>query len=334
VAAKNEPLVGSDEPLFEISRVFHAPRALVFKAWTEPGHLVQWWGPRGVVNPVCEMDVRVGGAYRIVMRMPNGVEYPISGVFEEIVPPARFVMTQDCAEHPKAWHDMVKPNRAASETNPAGVLHTTVTFDDLGGKTRVTVRTRFESAAIRDAMVKMGMRQGWGQSLDRLAEHLKTSVATDRELINSRIVDAPAELVWKAMTEAKNVVNWWGPVGFSTTIKQMDVRPGGVWEHVMHGPDGTDYPNRSVFKEVVEPHRLAYSCSGSKVGGPGVEFESTWTFEPVEGDAGEERARTQVTIYIVFATAEEREMVCRVYGAAEGGRQTLGRLAEFVGKGG
>ena len=81
----------------------------------------------------------------------------------------------------------------------------------------------------------------------------------DREIVVSRVFDAPRELVWEAWTNPKHVANWWGPTGFSTTIEKMDVRPGGEWKHVMHGPDGTDYPNHSVFIEVVKPERIVYS---------------------------------------------------------------------------
>src|SRR5580704_17141265 len=76
-----------------ITRIFDAPRSLVFKAWTDPKHIQRWWGPKGFTNPVCELDVRVGGAWRIVMRGPNGVDYPGSGVYREIVEPERLVFT-------------------------------------------------------------------------------------------------------------------------------------------------------------------------------------------------------------------------------------------------
>ena len=78
---------------------------------------------------------------------------------------------------------------------------------------------------------------------------------TEREVLIERIVDAPREMVWKAWTDPRQVVQWWGPTGFTTTIEQMDVRPGGLWQYVMHGPDGTNYPNRSVFIEIVPPER-------------------------------------------------------------------------------
>ena len=88
------------------------------------------------------------------------------------------------------------------------------------------------------------------------------------EIVISRVFNAPRELVWKAWTDPKHVVNWWGPRGFSTTIETMDVRPGGTWIHVMHGPDGAKYPNKSIFTEVVPFERISYKHAGNKEGGP------------------------------------------------------------------
>jgi uncharacterized protein YndB with AHSA1/START domain len=166
---------GAQEPETEhvITRVFDAPRELVWKAWTEPKRMAQWWGPNGFTNPVCELDVRPGGAYRIVMRSPDGVDYPLKGVYREVVLPELLVYTVDVSEHPKDWHGLLQKNL---EGHPADiskpVLHK-VSFEAEGAKTRVTIRNIFESAALRDAFVKTGMEQGWGQSLDRLAEALR-----------------------------------------------------------------------------------------------------------------------------------------------------------------
>jgi uncharacterized protein YndB with AHSA1/START domain len=170
--AKTGAAAKAEEAEYVISRVFDAPRELVFEAWTEPKHMVQWWGPRVMTTPVCEMDVRPGGAYRIVMRGPEGEEYPEKGTYREVVRPERLVMTMDCSEFPDEWQDMVKPNRAKGERNPVGELVMTVTFEERGEKTEVTVRMRFISAGIRDSMVKMGMSVGWSESLDKLAELL------------------------------------------------------------------------------------------------------------------------------------------------------------------
>src|SRR5688500_17035285 len=83
----------------------------------------------------------------------------------------------------------------------------------------------------------------------------------DREIVVTREFDAPRELVWEAWTQPQHVAQWWGPRGFTNTIHEMAVKPGGVWRLTMHGPDGTDYPNKIVFTEVVKPARLVYEHS-------------------------------------------------------------------------
>jgi uncharacterized protein YndB with AHSA1/START domain len=148
--------------------------------------------------------------------------------------------------------------------------------------------------------------------------------SADREIVISREFNAPRELVWEAMVNPEHVVQWWGPRGFTTTIEEMDVRPGGVWKHVMHGPDGVNYPNHSVFREVAKPERIVYSHGGAREGGPGVSFVATWTFDAVAA------GRTRVTIRMVFPSAADRDFVVREFGAIEGGQQTLERLAEHL----
>jgi len=149
-------------------------------------------------------------------------------------------------------------------------------------------------------------------------------VPDDRKIIISRLFDAPRELVWRAMTDPRHVVNWWGPIGFTTTIEEMDFRVGGTWKHVMHGPDGTEYPNQSVFLEIVKPERIVYAHGGGKKDAASVNFTQTWTFEAVE------KGKTRLTLCQVFPTAEDRDKVVKEYGAIEGGKQTLQRLAEFL----
>jgi uncharacterized protein YndB with AHSA1/START domain len=148
---------------------------------------------------------------------------------------------------------------------------------------------------------------------------------SDREIVISRVFDAPRELVWEAWTNPEHVAQWWGPNGFTTTIKKMDFRVGGVWKHVMHGPDGIDYPNSSVFKEIVKPERIVFAHGGRREGGPGAHFVATWTFEALD-------KQTRLTMRLVFDTPAERELVVTEFGAIEGGKQTLARLAEFLAK--
>ncbi len=146
-----------DEPTITMTRVFDAPRELVFTAWTEPEHLAQWWGPHDFTNPVCEVDLRPGGAWRIDMQGPDGTVYPNKGIYQEVDPPARLVFSDIVDDDAGAWGDTPPPSSV-----------TTVTFDDRDGKTTVTMVTRLDSVAARDAMVEMGSEAGMTESFERL----------------------------------------------------------------------------------------------------------------------------------------------------------------------
>ncbi len=150
----------------------------------------------------------------------------------------------------------------------------------------------------------------------------QTGDASDREILQSRLFEAPRELVWRAWTEPEHIAQWWGPTGFSTTTQSADVKTGGHWHHVMRGPDGTEFPNFMEYVEVRKPERLVYTNRG---GGKtaSINFEVTTTFD-------EEQGGTRVTMRMVFPTAEERDYVVREHGAIEGGKQTLARLAEHL----
>ncbi|MDQ3654092.1 MAG: SRPBCC family protein [Chloroflexota bacterium] len=146
-----------DEPIITMTRTFDAPRELVFRAWTDPIHLAQWWGPHGFTNPVCEVDLRPGGAWRIDMQGPDGTIYPNKGVYQEVDPPARLVYTDVVDDDAGAWGDTPPPSSIS-----------TVTFEEHDGKTTMTMVTRLQSIAARDAMVEMGVEAGLGESLERL----------------------------------------------------------------------------------------------------------------------------------------------------------------------
>ena len=149
--------------------------------------------------------------------------------------------------------------------------------------------------------------------------------SSGREIVITRVFDAPRETVWDAWTDPEQVAQWWGPRGFTTTIHEMDVRPGGVWRHTMRGPDGSEYPNKSVFLEVVKPERIVFSHGGGRKGDPGAQFEATWTFE-AQGN------QTKLTLKLVFPTAAARDLTVKTYNAIEGGNQTLDRLGEQLAK--
>jgi uncharacterized protein YndB with AHSA1/START domain len=130
--------------------------------------------------------------------------------------------------------------------------------------------------------------------------------------------------VFEVWTNPNHTAQWWGPNGFTNTIHEMDVRPGGVWRFIMHGPDGVDYPNKIVYKEVVKPERLVYSHGGDTENDPG-QFQVTVTFDN-QGN------KSELTMRSLFVSKEERDKVVREYGAIEGGNQTLTRLEEYLAK--
>ncbi len=151
---------------------------------------------------------------------------------------------------------------------------------------------------------------------------------SDTEILISRVLHASRELVWEAWTNPKHVVNWWGPRGFTNTTKRHEFRVGGYWEHLMHGPDGTNYPNKAKFLEIVPLERITFlHGAGSDLEDDerrGATFRATWTFETVEGN------KTRLSGRMVFPSKEARDRVVRDYGAVEGGKQTLERAAEYV----
>ncbi|TMB96601.1 MAG: ATPase [Chloroflexi bacterium] len=151
----------------------------------------------------------------------------------------------------------------------------------------------------------------------------EATMTSDREITVTRVFDAPRELVFEAWTDPEQVVQWWGPHGFTTTVHEMDVRPGGVWRFVMHGPDGTDYDNKVVFMEVEPSERLFYTHSGGE-DSDSPAFQVTVTFEE-EGD------KTRLTTRMVFASGKERDRMIEEVGALEGVNQTLDRLGAYLG---
>lgn len=154
-----------------------------------------------------------------------------------------------------------------------------------------------------------------------------TSVAEvqgECEIVVMRVFDAPREMVFDAWADPRQLRQWFGPEGFTTTIETFEFHEGGAWLQVMHGPDGTNYPCTAMFTEVQRPEVIAYFNRGGREGEEKVAFQSTVTFEEIG------REKTRLTIRMEFASAEERDENVRNYGSVEGGRQTLNRLAMFL----
>ena len=137
-----------------------------------------------------------------------------------------------------------------------------------------------------------------------------------RELSINRLLNAPVELVWEVFINPEHIKNWWGPNGFTNTMHKMDVKPGGAWEFIMHGPDGTDYPNKSVFKEVV-PHSLIVFDHYAP------NFTTTINFIPQQG-------KTLIKWHMLFESKELFETVVKNHKADKGLEQNIAKLEVYL----
>ena len=138
----------------------------------------------------------------------------------------------------------------------------------------------------------------------------------DQELKMSRLLNAPIELVWKVWTEPDHIAHWWGPNGFTNTIDTMDVKPGGEWKFVMHGPDGKDYNNRSIFREIIKHERIVFEHFNPN-------FITTIMFKP-EGN------KTMLYWQMTFEKPEELQTVIKVFKADNGMKENVEKLENYL----
>jgi len=234
-----------------MTRVFDAPRELVFEAITKPEHVMRWWGPRASSFAECEIDFRVGGKWRYVINLPGGQQMTMTGVFHEITPPKGLVGTE-CFVEPRFG-------------NPQ--WRTTLTLEEHNGKTTMTSRVVHPTKQNRDGHFNSGMEFGAAETFDRLEDLLAgrptgpdpSDNPMEKEIEITRVFDAPRELVYQAWTEPQHMTQWWGPGVFTNHSCELDVRPGGAWQIVMRGPDGTDFRCEGIYSEVVAQERLVFT---------------------------------------------------------------------------
>ena len=310
----------TDPNTFTLVRVLDAPADAVFRAWTEVEALRLWWGPKGFAMESCTLDLRPGGLFHYCLRAPGGAEMWGKFVYREVRRPDRlaFVVSFSDKDANNVRHPM-------AADWPLEIL-STVTFTEHEGKTTMTMTAEALGASEKELAMFVGgfdsMRGGWGGTIQQLEEFLSTSA---REIVISRLFDAPRERVFEAWTDPAHRDAWWGPDGFTTTTQEVAIRPGGSWRYVMHGPNGVDYPNLQTFEEIVRPERIVYA-HGTGIPGEAPKFHVTVTFEDQGG-------KTLLTMRSLFPTAEARDFVIREVKAIEGGNQTLARLAAYLHQG-
>lgn len=229
-----------DERAIVATRVFDAPRDLVFRMWTDPVHIAQWWGPNGFTNTIYRMDVRPGGSWEFVMHGPDGRDYKNHIRYDEVVRPERLVYTH--------------------LSGPVFVA--TVDFTDQGEKTAVRVSMVFESAELRNRVAtEFGAVEGLQQTLTKLGETLAS--VDPAEFVITRVFDAPRDLVFKMWTESEHLLRWFGPKGMPLFACDIDLRPGGMMHYGIRTPDGGEMWGRWIYREITPPERLSFVMSFS-----------------------------------------------------------------------
>lgn len=280
------------------------------------------------------MNVRQGGVWRFCMHGPDGRDYENQITYLEVSRPRR----------------LVYKHGGDQDVEPVN-FQVTVDFEDAGGKTRLTMRMQFPSAAARDHVVKTyGAVEGGRQTLERLAAHVAEASAkghgrvapgTSREFVITRVLASPRDLVYRAWTERDRLVHWFGPKGCTIPACTLDLRPGGVFHYCMRFPNGTDWWGRWVFREIVPKERLVFVSSfadeaGNAVRAPfsadwPVEMHSTVRFADHAGIGG----GTVVTVRVVAMNATDAE--CKKFeegfeSMKQGWTDTFEQLAEYLAK--
>ena len=296
-------LATKDEALI-VERTFDAPVALVWKALTDKDDIKHW------SFDIREFEPRVGCEFEFYGGHEK-TQYLHRCKVTEAIPEKRLAYT---------WR---------YEGYTGDSLVTFELFAE-GRRTRVRLtHTGLETFPKIAAFAKANFTAGWteivGSSLKNFVETRRSEkLVGDREIAATRVFDAPRELVWKVWTDPVHIAKWWGPNGFTTTTYSMELKPGGVWRYVMHGPDGRDNQNKVTYLEVVEPERLVYELGGGEDVKP-VSHHVTVTFADLGG-------KTRIDMRMVFASAEARTQVIETYGAFEGLKQHLDRLEAYLTK--
>jgi uncharacterized protein YndB with AHSA1/START domain len=271
------------------TRVFDAPREMVFKAWTDPAQFGRWFPPDHFSAPVCELDVRPGGPLRIDMKGDDdagdfaGAVFPAKGVYREVVPNERLAFTFK-----------------GLEEGPPPMVLTTVVFEDQGRKTKVTIYQTTETVADYEELLKIGASEGLRQSLDKLTALLAgkgpdtTVSVTGRSLTLTRVFDAPRDLVWQAYTDPAHIVKWMFAKDWEAPFAETDVRSGGRFRIGMRPADHSEegFVFDGTYREVVKPERLVQAISDGRF--------MTVTFQDLGG-------KTKLTLSVEMAESEEQE---------------------------
>lgn len=290
----SEHVALSAENVLVLRREINAPRALVYTAWTEKAHLVNWFFPPSFTLLLGEFDVQPGGRWRFGMRHPEGAEIYGGGVYRDVIPPHRLVFTH-------RWE----------KADPAKEFDTVVAVDflEVGGRTMI----EFRQAGLPTADHIKSHLQGWSEFLDNLSGKLGS--LQQSEIV--RTIAAPVSKVWAAWTRPEQAAKWYGARDYATPVCEMDVRSGGRYRLCMVSPSGQKCWEQGVYTEVVEGARIASA------------YVVTLDDKPIgrlfcQVDFAERDAGTEVRVRYYFSNPAFED------GTVQGTNEALGRLAALL----
>jgi len=293
-----------------ITREFDAPRERVWEVFTTPEHITKWWGPAHFSAPVTEIDLRPGGAFRFAMRGPDGNDYWNAGTVREVTPPRQLVLVMYFAN---AKGERVPPTTYGFPEGSPEEQITTFTFEALGARTRLTLRQGPIPAGMGE-----NAKAGWTTSFDKAARaiaEMDAPRAAERDIVMTRVFDAPRERVFEVLTRPEHIQKWWGPKGLSVPLVEIDARVGGEIFVSERGSDGVLRYFAGVVREMTRPTRFVFAFhvvdeKRRRVGLGVAAIPDDWNGEIVqETTLAAEGARTRVTIRLTgFPSAEWGEM--------------------------
>jgi len=235
MAAKNKP----NE--FTITRLYDAPLAAVWDAWTDPAQVAQWWGPRGFTITTHSKDLRPGGHWHYTMHGPDGVDYINKTKYFEV------------EEHAKLVYDH------GGNDEQAPLFRVTVLFAEVDGKTKMEMTMALPTpeavVEIRKFIKKASGESTW----DRLAEYLEKEATGKEQFVINRTFAAPLDIVFQMWTDPTHFAAWLPPTGFTMQFLKCDIRPGGGAFYCMTGAGDVKMYGRTHYLEIEKPHRIIYT---------------------------------------------------------------------------
>jgi len=232
-----------------ISRLLNAPRELVWEVWTKPEHLTHWWGPNGFSTTTSEMNVTPGGVWRFMMHGPDGKDYPNKIIFIEVVKPELLVY-----------------NHSGEDETDDVKFHVTASFEKRGTRTFLSMRSEFETAEMLEKVVReFGAKEGMQQTIGRLEEYVEIKAISSMPdpVIIERTYNAPAEKVWKAITEKEQMKQWY------FDLAEFKPEPGFEFQFWGGDPNGVQYLHVCKIVEAIPNKKLSH----------------TWRYDGYEGNS-------------------------------------------------